>query len=207
VEKCRLAAKPVIVATHMLESMIVNPLPTRAEVTDIAHAAVTGTDSTMLSGETAKGKYPYQALSLMGRVLAETEKSHPPMFLVGEDIFSGRHEAFANAAVSMAISLEAKAIILFTRTKTTARAVSHLRPPVPVFAITNTSESQRALQLLYGVTPIHIPFTEDFSEMIATALQTVKQNEFLESGDLVVLITTMNEKEHTINTVQNRLIP
>lgn len=206
VERCRMKGKPVIVATQMLESMIKNPLPTRAEVTDVAHAATSGADSTMLSGETAAGKYPYRSLEIMARILEETEARQPPTFLMEEDIFNTRHEAFANAAVTMALSLEAKAIITFTKSGTTPRAVSHLRPSVPIIAITDTPEMQRSLMLCYSVIPFAMEFKKDPGDMIDSVLETIRDKKILASGDTVVLITAMIDKGHVVNTVQNRVI-
>src|SRR5262249_22747277 len=112
VAKCRAKAKPVIVATHMLESMIENPMPTRAEVTDIAHAATTRADATMLSGETAAGQHPIASVQAMQRILQETE-SHLPKTMVTDDTCPfGERSALADAAVSMAVAVDASAILV-----------------------------------------------------------------------------------------------
>lgn len=205
VERCRAAGKPVIVATHMLESMIKNPLPTRAEVMDIAHAAVTRADATMLSGETAAGKHPFAAISVMSRVLEQTESTLPSQHSV---VIPGgkRSDALAAAAVSMARSVGASAIVAFTRSSNTARAVSRLRPHVPVFALSDRHEALRRTQLMFGVTPVEFPIDNLPVPPVAEALDLLKERSLLRSGDHVVVICTMMEDERIVRTVQLRAI-
>lgn len=205
VARCREAGKPVIVATHMLESMIKNPLPTRAEVTDIAHAAVTGADSTMLSGETAAGKHPAEALTIMGSILEETEKRLP--FVAPSCVGSTENEAHAAAAVSMAQALRAPAIVVFTKSGNIARAVSKLRPTVPVIAFTDSADVARRMQILYGVQPVFLKFDKAPEKTLARAFETLRGGFKLKKNDRVVVLSTILQNGQSVHTVQSRLVP
>lgn len=201
---CKSAGKPVIVATHMLESMIHQPMPTRAEVTDIAHAAATATDATMLSGETASGQHPLEALDAMVRVLRETERH------IGEQThmeMTGTHterEARAEAAVTLAISIEAKALVVMTRSGRSARDVCKFRPHLPVIAFTPDARVQRTLQLSFGVLPVLIDFDDDPEKTVVTALQAAIKAGLLKAGDQIVLVSDTKAHDRTINTIQIR---
>lgn len=204
---CRGAGKPVIVATHMLESMIQNPMPTRAEVTDIAHAAAIGADATMLSGETASGKYPFAAIEAMDRVLRATE-AHRKRFIPTED--AGVHnerEARAEAAVTLASSTSASALLVFTRSGQTAIDVSKFRPAIPIFACTDRPDVQRKLQLSFGVFPACIPLASDPEKSIENSFVALKGSSLLSSGDRIVLVSDTLAHEQTVNTVQLRVVP
>lgn len=207
VSLCRSAGKPVIVATHMLESMIHQPQPTRAEVTDVAHAATTRTDATMLSGETSVGKHPLLALDAMDRVLRTTEK-RIARFRPHEDVpVHDERQARAEAAFTLAESSEAAAIIAFTKTGQTARDLSMFRPMIPILAFTPTEALQRKLQLLYGVWPFVMELTKDPEHSIVRALAEAKRVSGLESGARVVIVSDTRAGEALVNTVQMRTIP
>jgi pyruvate kinase len=204
VAKCRAANKPVIVATHMLESMIKNPMPTRAEVTDIAHAAVTRADATMLSGETAAGTYPLQSIDAMSRTLIETE-SH----LADEPLPNGKSDderiALADAAVSMADALHTPLIVVITRSGDTARAVSRLRPKVPVLACTKHAPVERSLQLLYGVITAAMPAdSTDPETSVSNALRIVKERGLATAGQDIVIIADTPTGSSKVRSVQLR---
>lgn len=203
--RCREAGKPVIVATHMLESMIKSPLPTRAEVTDVAYAARIGTDSTMLSGETAAGTHPFDALRIMGEILEVAEKRMP--FIAPVSSGNNEHEAQATAAVSMAQSLKAPVIVLFTHSGDTARAVSKLRPTVPVLAFTDSADVARTMQILFGVYPLVLPFNKTPEKTVAAAFKQMHEHFSFASGSPVVVLSTINDGGHPVHTVQSRIIP
>lgn len=203
--RCREAGKPVIVATHMLESMIKNPLPTRAEVTDIAHAAVTGADSTMLSGETAAGKHPFESLRIMGRILEETELRLP--FVAPACLGDSENEAHAAAAVSMARALRAPAIVLFTRSGNIAQAISRLRPTVPVIAFTDSQDVARSMQILYGIQPAYLPFDKAPEKTLNNAFPVLRGTFGLKKNARVVVLSTILQNSQPVHTVQSRLIP
>lgn len=206
VAESRKAGKPVIVATHMLESMIENPIPTRAEVTDIAHAAMTATDITMLSGETASGAHPLLALDAMDRVLRETEahlaKSH--RMLSAEIRTEG--DAQAEAAVRQAISSGAAAIAVVTRTGQTAREIARFRPHLPVIAITPDARVQRSLALSFGVFPIVTRFTADPEATVRNGIAAARKAGLLKKRDTVVLVTDAKAHEGNVSTIQVRTV-
>jgi pyruvate kinase len=202
----REAGKPVIVATHMLESMCENPMPTRAEVVDIAHAATIGTDSTMLSGETASGKYPFASLDAMVRVLLATETHLEKLQPMREAQAGSEREARAKAAVSLAISTEVSALIVITRGGRTARDICRYRPNIPVIAFTPEESVQRSLQLSYGVIPVRIPFETDPEATVEAALAAAQKAGHLKSGDRCVLVSDAKAHGTSVCTIQVRAI-
>lgn len=208
VAMCRDMGKPVIVATHMLESMIDDPMPTRAEVTDIAHAATSGTDTTMLSGETASGKYPLKALDAMARVLKATEDHLRKFRKMEEASVNKDNDARASAAVTLAISTDATALVVMTRTGLTARDISRFRPTVPIIAFTHKPEVQRSMQILYGVIPVLIPFSDtDPEQTVATAFIEGKKRGLFQKGAKCVLVSDAKAHKLTTRSIQMRLIP
>ena len=191
IKRANLVGKPVITATQMLESMIVNPRPTRAEVTDIANAIFDGTDALMLSGETAIGKYPPNAVRTMDQVATTTEatvdyvehfKRHP--ITLEESV----PDAIAHAACHTAIEIGAKAIICCTRTGQTARLVAKYRPPAPIAVVSPYEATLRRAGLFWGAFPISIEFAPDTDTMIARAKQAVLKSGLARMGERVVII-------------------
>src|SRR3989449_5672708 len=148
--------KPVITATQMLESMLMSPTPTRAEVTDTANAIIDGTDGLMLAEETAVGKYPVEAVEVLSRVAEETERFLPREISGARKGWSehSKEDALALAACETATQVGAKAIVAPTRTGKTARRVSKYRPPLPIIAMSSRRKVQRQLLLSWGVHPI-----------------------------------------------------
>ncbi len=208
VRKCRQKGKPVIVATHMLESMIENPMPTRAEVTDIAHAATTRADMTMLSGETAMGKHPLQSVEAMSRTLQETEKHQPADHMTDSQCLLGERGALAEAAVSMALSLGSPAILVLTRSGKTAQAISQLRPNLPIVACTSDPKIERAMQVLHGVFPVHIAFDDDSNPdaTIALAFKTAITKGLIESGTHIVVVADTLTSDGPVHSVHVRRV-
>ena len=182
--RCREAGKPVIVATHMLESMIEHPIPTRAEVTDVAHAAMQHTDATMLSGETAGGKHPTLAIQAMDKILRATETQQEKYTL--EDI--GTHNAEEEQAatlVRMAQEKKVQAILVEEAKSNYIRLLSKYRPHVPVYVCSSAETLQNSLLLAYGITPVAIQ--DD-------ALETLLQKNLIHKGDVLLHITATGEK-------------
>lgn len=181
------AGKPVITATQMLDSMIRNPRPTRAEASDVANAILDGADAIMLSGETAVGKYPIEAVETMVRIAAETE----PHVRFGPFALSGaRHsisESVCYAAVDTAVMLHASAIIAPTITGGTARILSRFRPSCPVVAITPNPAVQRQLALFWGVHPLTSRRASDTDTVIEEAVATARAANLVCEGDTVVI--------------------
>jgi pyruvate kinase len=189
IKLCNRAGKPVITATQMLDSMISNPRPTRAEVTDVANAILDGTDAVMLSGETAIGKYPVEAVRMMARVAARTEPSMPKRSAF-EDWASRAvniPEAVAQATVEMAHVLKAAAILCATTSGSTARLIAKYRPKTPILGATPVLETYRRLALTWGVRPVLIGPVTDTDAMFRETLSVAKANRLVRPGDIVIL--------------------
>ncbi|MFW5976515.1 MAG: pyruvate kinase [Bacillota bacterium] len=190
INKCNKAAKPVITATQMLNSMIENPRPTRAEASDVANAIFDGTDAIMLSGETAMGKYPLASVQTMIRITNEIEKS--PSYqeiLCNRGIPSSNTvtEAISYASCKTAMDLDAKCIITSTNSGLTARMVSKNKPFPPIIGVTPNREVKHFLTLVWGVYPLEVVESKTTDEMIDNALDAVKSREIVEEGDLVTI--------------------
>lgn len=190
IKKCNEACKPVITATHMLDSMIRNPIPTRAEVTDVANAIYDGTDAIMLSGESAAGKYPLESVKTMARIAVETEKTldYSMMLKVRK---MARTKNIANAvsfsSCATALNLGAKVIISATSSGFTSRMVSRFRPQAPIIAVTPSEEATRIMQIYWGVIPVIIEDTDSPDKLIEVAINEVKKRNIVSEGDLVVI--------------------
>ena len=189
ITKCRLLGKRVITATEMLESMIYNPRPTRAEISDVANAVYDGTSAIMLSGETAMGKYPILAVQTMAKIAETTEKNinYKKRFFNTEFDIQNSVDAVSHATCSMAIDLNAKAIVVCSLSGRTARMVSRFRPPVDIIGICVDQKSVRKLSLSWGVTPVlgeSVPTTD---VLFYSAYKTAKDLFHLKSGDQIVI--------------------
>jgi pyruvate kinase len=189
IRKCNQAGKPVITATQMLDSMIRNPRPTRAEASDVANAVLDGSDAIMLSGETAAGKYPVEAVETMVRIAQEAERVQAtlPVHRVAPSPARSFAEAVAHASVETAIDLCAAAIVSPTVTGQTARIVSHFRPPCPIVAVTPSPIAQRELVLFWGVYPLLSHRATSTDEVINDAVQVAQKNGYVDEGDIVVI--------------------
>ncbi len=164
ITKCRLLGKRVITATEMLESMIEKPRPTRAEISDVANAVYDGTSAVMLSGESAAGKNPVDAVRVMGEIAEETERhiDYVERFRRENYVIRNRVDAISHAACTMAIDLDASAIVVTSLSGLTVRMVSRFRPPVPILGLATNRDSWRKLALSWGVLPV---LTEQFPSM------------------------------------------
>jgi pyruvate kinase len=188
IQACNNAGKPVITATQMLESMIVNPRPTRAETSDVANAIIDGTDAVMLSGETASGAHPVAAVETMARIALDVEtagygsKSSAPAQQTPSIA-----QAIGEAACRAAESLNAKAIAVFTQSGSTAALISRFKPSTPIVAFTNSQTIQRKLALYWGVKTKSISILECMEEQVALAEGLLLASGF-RKGDIVVII-------------------
>ncbi|KAK9292798.1 hypothetical protein L1049_020778 [Liquidambar formosana] len=190
IRMCRSMGKAVIVATNMLESMIVHPTPTRAEVSDIAIAVREGADAVMLSGETAHGKFPLKAVKVMHTVSLRTEATMvgsemPPN--LGQAFKNHMSEMFAFHATMMSNTL-GTSIVVFTRTGFMAILLSHYRPSGTIFAFTNEKIIQQRLALYQGVCPIYMQFSDDAEETFANSLAVLKKQGMVKEGEEVALV-------------------
>ncbi|GCD89488.1 pyruvate kinase [Nocardioides sp. LS1] len=192
IEKARLNAKPVIVATQMLESMISNPAPTRAEASDVANAVLDGADAVMLSGETSVGEYPVHTVETMARIITATEK-HAMEGVLGQvkEIDWDPHTrsgVIAKAAEEVAERVEAKYVVAFTKSGDSARRMSRLRGPIPVLAFTPEASVRSQLSLSWGVETFKTLEVEHTDEMVRQVDEQLLQIGRVEEGDLVVII-------------------
>jgi pyruvate kinase len=190
IEKCNRKAKPVITATQMLESMILTPMPTRAEASDVANAVLDGSDTLMLSGETAVGRYPVEATRMMASIIRRTERAHfesrlrrkPPL-----DPEPEIDETIAYLAASAAGNLGAKAIITFTISGSTALRVAKFRPNVPVFAVTPLERTRLRLAISHGTVCAELRRIRGTDEMIEAAIEAARSRGIIKKGDVVVV--------------------
>uniref|UniRef100_A0A169WB88 Pyruvate kinase n=1 Tax=Daucus carota subsp. sativus TaxID=79200 RepID=A0A169WB88_DAUCS len=202
---CRSMGKAVIVATNMLESMIVHPTPTRAEVSDIAIAVKEGSDAVMLSGETAHGKFPLKAVQVMHAVSLRTEATivggeAPPN--LGKAFKNHTSEMFAFHATMMSNTLKTS-IVVFTRTGSMAILLSHYRPSGTIFAFTNEKTVQQRLALYQGVTPIYMPFSDDAEKTFADASTFLKEQGMVKEGEQVALVQSGKQPIWRLQSTHN----
>jgi pyruvate kinase len=189
IRACNRVGKPVITATQMLQSMIENPRPTRAEASDVANAILDGTDAVMLSGETAIGQYPVKAVQMMALICSKAEEhlvpaSSPPDAMSVPDAATS---AISYAAVEIADEVDAKAIITATMSGTTARMVARHRPRVPIIAVTPSEITLQRLSLVWGAMPVKVPGFRTTDEMVQMMATSGQESGLISRGDLVVL--------------------
>jgi pyruvate kinase len=191
ITRCRGLGKPVITATQMLDSMTHNRRPTRAEATDVANAVLDGTDAVMLSAETAVGQYPEEAVSTMAAIARAAEASPAFEAVRGTGHLESKETpvtaAIAAATVEIAIRVKAKAIVSFTASGRTARAVSRLRPKARIIAATMTEQVQRVLALSWGVSPVLVPRARNTDEVLAHASGAALESGFVKCGETIVV--------------------
>jgi len=222
IRKCVEAKKPVIVATQMLHTMIEHPRPTRAEVTDVANAIYYRTDALMLSGETAYGKYPVEAVQTMAKIAEEAEKTKMSVndISVPFEVESLSPTAFlAQQAVNATSALHAAAIVTDSYTGTTARYIAAFRGKTPVFAVCYRERTVRQLALSYGVFPLYQEIRKNTRIYLVSALRTLKQKQWLKSDDRIVYLSSsfgvaggttfleINHVDTVINNADHFLLP
>lgn len=200
IQKCKLYGKPVVTATQMLESMINNPRPTRAETTDVANAVLDGTDAVMLSGETAGGNYPLESVDIMARICVEAERciDYPREY---EKIHSmtpykiDTSEGLCSAAVRAALDLNVKLIIVITDTGVTAQKVAKFRPPMPILAVSMSQPTINQMNIIRGVITLKVPSYEGTDNLLMYAIGVAKDRRLVKSGDPVIAIHGNSETE------------
>ena len=207
VELCRKKGKIVVVATQMIESMMEYPYPTRAEVGDIFNAIRQGTDATMLSGETAMGKYPLEAVAMMTRVIEEAEsvtkwenESYSDANLSPRDI---EKKALIRSAISTADILHARAVVIFTKSGLLARLAAAFRPSVPVFAFTWEESSKWFMNILYGIQPVVLTgWDGNYESNLLWALEWLQEKQWFTLTDKVVVITDLQREKREIPVME-----
>ena len=205
ISKCRMLGKRVITATEMLESMIQNPRPTRAEISDVANAVYDGSSAVMLSGESAAGKYPVEAVRNMSQICEYTEQhtSYKKRFLTAEFRIKNTLDAISHATCAMSIDVDAKAIVVCSVSGTTARMVSRFRSPVDIVGMTTDKKVWRKLALSWGVTPMLSEKFNSVDVMFYKAKECAKAALNLDEGDNVVLTAgPINGQRGNTNTIK-----
>ena len=205
IRKCRLLGKRVITATEMLESMIYNPRPTRAEISDVANAVYDGSSAVMLSGESAAGKYPVEAVRNMAQIAEYTEHhtSYRKRFLNSEFRIQNNLDAISHATCAMAIDVDAKGIVVCSTSGKTAMMVSRFRCPVDIIGMTTIKKAWYKLALSWGVTPVLVREFNSMDVMFFHAMECAKEYLKLQPGDNVVLTGgPINGKTGNTNTIK-----
>ena len=213
IAKCNIAGKPVICATQMLESMVKKPRPTRAESSDVANAVLDGADCVMLSGETAKGDYPLQAVSTMAAIALEAEAALFTTTLFIELSMktpspTDMQRAIAISAVNASLKCGASAIIVLTTTGKTAHQISQYRPRCPIIAVSRYQRTTRQSHLYRGILPVYYqnPPLDDWSADVETRVQEAikygKGRQFIKTKDLVIVVTGWQKGSGSTNTAR-----
>ena len=188
INKAREFRRPVITATQMLESMTENPRPTRAEASDVANAIFDGSDAVMLSAETASGKYPVEAVSMMARIIEAAEASSNEYSHPGTQEQLKVAETLAELVCHASRELHMKNIVVFTHSGFTARLISRYRPPVPIVAFTPAEETCRKMALLWGVVPIQTRDTQKVDTLSAISERALLEKRLVRKGDVIAIV-------------------
>jgi pyruvate kinase len=196
--------KPVITATQMLETMSNNPIPTRAETSDVANAIIDGTDAVMLSGETASGKYPAESVRMMAKIARQAEESSFMRYNIqyASDPADLVTHAVAQSAVNILHEINAKCIVAFSISGSTAKQISKQRPSKPVYAFSSRKETYNRSSLLWGVTPMYIPQIPDAQRLIKSSENLLIEKKWVDIGDLIVLVIGMGLKQGSTNVIK-----
>jgi pyruvate kinase len=206
VKNCLRLGKPVIVATQLLESMINNPLPTRAEITDVANAVFEQADALMLSGETTIGRYPVDCVEVLRRVAIRIERSGGAGYAENALLENTRQKMVASA-VTLADSLQDSKLVVFTVQGRMARYASNLRPQrAPIFAFTPNEEVYRQLALHWGTYPARIDFAGGPDRRISAAEKVLRKNKWVTPGDRMVIISDVRVGRASMNSIQLRVV-
>ncbi|MDJ0810481.1 MAG: pyruvate kinase [Desulfobacterales bacterium] len=196
--------KPVITATQMLETMSTNPIPTRAEASDVANAIIDGTDAVMLSGETASGRFPVKSVRMMARIAREAESSpfmryNIPYERDPADLVT---HAVAQSAVNILHEIDGRCVVAFSVSGKTSKQISKQRPAEPVYAFTSSTETYNRLSLLWGITPMYIPDIDNAQRLIASSENLLTEKKLLARDDLIVLVIGMGLKRGSTNVIK-----
>ena len=201
---CLAAGKPVIVATHMLESMIESPVPTRAEISDVANAVNEGADCIMLSGETTTGRYPLECVKMLTRIASRMEEEIQPGLTEELKLFRPKAKMLRSAAM-LAMRLDNSAVLVFTRSGDLAAKLGALRPNgAPLFAFTDVKGLHRRLRLIWGIEPFLMDFSQDPEITIQNAINRLHEGKWIEEGDQLVTVTNAFAHRKVIESIQIR---
>jgi len=205
IKKANQAGKPVITATQMMESIIKNPRPTRAEASDIANAILDGSDAVMLSGETANGEYPLNAVEIMASICVEAEQvfNYAVYYKEMKEKITKPppEEAVAAAAVQISYEINSKVIVAMTETGSVARYVAKYKPISHILAVSTEEHSIKGLTVTAGVTALRVPSFQGMEALIEYAIKHAKNNGLCATGDLVVVIQGIKEEDPETSNV------
>ena len=205
IAKCNAAGKIVVTATQMLESMQKNPRPTRAEVSDVANAIFDGSDAIMLSGESAAGQYPLEAVETMARIARRTEQALDHQEIIAHAMATSTRNVSSAMGLAVADTVEdlgAQAVIACTQSGATARAISKYRPSAPVVAATSCEKTATSLALYWGVQPVVVAETSNTDELLATAAKVAEDFAGLEAGEIAVVTAGLPAGEGNTNLMK-----
>lgn len=206
VKLSRSYGKPVIIATHLLESMIIHPAPTRAEVSDIAQAVKQRADAIMLSGETATGNYPFKALEVMDKVARRIERKMEENKKVIVPVSDNPKEQIVMSAAIMGNNIEANSTLVFTKRGFMASLLSRCRPNSPIYAFTNSIHVRRKLSLYWGVRSFHIEFFKDPEKTIQGAFKLLKKKKLIKKNHQAIIVSDILASKEVVDTIQLRTI-
>jgi pyruvate kinase len=206
VRACQREGKPVIIATHLLESMIESPFPTRAEISDVCNAVREGADAVMLSGETTTGAYPLESVEVLKNIIQNIEPTVTGELNSAIELREPKAKMLRSSAV-LAQELGGSGIVVFTRSGFLAYVLGALRPRgVPIYAFTDIEPVFRQLLLPWGVEPFQMDFCEDPEQTILNAMDYLKRKKWCDSGSWLVVITNVLAGEQIIDTMQIRQV-
>ena len=201
---CLANGKPVIVATHLLESMIESPVPTRAEISDVANVVNEGADCLMLSGETTTGKQPLACLDMLNRIASKIESVIVPGLTEELKLFRPKAKMLHSAAM-LAMKMKNSAVLVFTRSGDLAAKLGALRPNgAPVFAFTDVDGLHRRLRLIWGIEPFLMDFSDNPELTIKNAIEKLKEEDWVENGDQIVTVTNVFAGGKVVESIQLR---
>ncbi|MDQ8187821.1 pyruvate kinase [Pelagicoccus sp. SDUM812002] len=207
VKACLTLGKPVIIATHMLESMISSPMPTRAEVSDVANAVLEEADCVMLSGETTIGQYPEECVDAITKISTEVDRNGEKTRFAKHFSLNSDKAKIQHSAVVMANELNAVAIICFTRSGNMAKGVSALRPErSPIFAFSNSHDTIKQLRMHHGVIPFEMIFCTEPDATVSRAMKHLKKMGYLIPGDKIVVVSDILASDSVIDSIQLRTV-
>jgi pyruvate kinase len=197
----------VIIATHMLESMITSPMPTRAEITDVANAVYEKADCVMLSGETTVGKYPLECVQILDKIARRIEEEDSGDFVEPRHL-RGDKLKLLQSAVLLANEITGSSLLTFTRQGFMAMSLAAFRPiSARIFAMTNSAETLRQLRLLRAVEPVFMPLTSDPNDTIEQAIGLLRDRGLVAPGDKLVVATDILTQDRLVDSVQLRTVP
>ncbi len=206
IEKCLKYSKPVITATQMLDSMMVNPRPTRAEATDVANAIFDGSDAVMLSGETAFGKYPLESVEMMKSIIRESERHRQYFRIIPDQEMTFQEHRFSfsicHAAARAAEEIGARYIVVLTRSGYTARTMSHFRPSVPILALTSNLKTFRRMSLYWGVIPLFVADDLFVTDDLKDLQWLLSQGGWIKNEDRLIVIAGSSRKQGGTNLMR-----